>query len=162
MSNTRYAAIDIGSNTILMVIAEQDASGKLTILADEQSIARLGEKVDLTKEIQNEALDRAVKVLENYSIICKDYDVKYISSVATSAIRDAINGNAVIEKLSSIINSQIKIISGEDEASLSFRGTIEEPLTGTVIDIGGGSTEIISGENGKIKYKKSLDRKSVV
>ena len=157
MKQIRAAGIDIGTNTILMVIGEKMAGGKLTILLDEHSIARLGAGVDSTKTIEPEAIERAKKILTSYRYILDKNEIKHTRIVATSALRDASNRSYVIEQLSKSIGTQIEIISGEEEAYLSFIGTVEGDELSTIIDIGGGSTEIITGVKGRIIAKQSLD-----
>jgi exopolyphosphatase/guanosine-5'-triphosphate,3'-diphosphate pyrophosphatase len=153
----RLAAIDIGTNTILMVIGEKNHDGTLSFIRNEHSIARLGENVSKTKVIKYEAVERAKKVLLNYKRICDDCNVIRISAAGTSALRDAVNRYDVIEELSTIIGTEIKVIPGEEEARLSFIGTIENDRPSIVLDIGGGSTEFIYGENQNVIYRHSLN-----
>src|SRR3989339_1446273 len=152
----RMAGIDIGTNTILMVIGEKNSDGELVFLQNEHSIARLGEGVDKTHVIKTEAIERARKILVNYKNICDENNVAKISSAGTSALRDAINRDDVIKILSEAIGTDIKVISGEEEARLSFLGTIENNKPCIVVDIGGGSTEFICGENQIVKLRYSL------
>ncbi|TAL71132.1 MAG: Ppx/GppA family phosphatase [Bacteroidetes bacterium] len=152
----RLAGIDIGTNTILMVIGEKNKDEDLIFIRNEHSIARLGEDVDKTRVIKREAIDRAKKILIDYKKICDDCKVNKISAAGTSALRDAQNKNDVINELSSVLGSEIKVISGEEEARLSFLGTIEDDKPCTVVDIGGGSTEFIYGENRMVKIRHSL------
>lgn len=152
----KIAGIDIGTNTILMTIAEKKADESLEILCDEHSIARLGEKTDNTTWISPDAISRAVNILKNYKNICDNEQVDEIQIVTTSAMRDAKNGEEVRYVLENTIQSKIKIISGEEEARLSFLGTVENELPASVIDIGGGSTEVISGTIEELTFIKSL------
>lgn len=151
----RYAGIDIGSNTILMAILESDGSGKLTLLEDMHEIARLGEKVDQLGFLQQSAIERAAGILRNYRAVCDKYKVDYIIASATSAMRDAENGAETATQFADILAAEVNIIEGKEEASVSFLGSIDygafheyKSNTGEkrmVIDIGGGSTEIITG-----------------
>ncbi len=152
----RMAGIDIGTNTILMVIGEKKSNGELVFLRNEHSIARLGEGVDKTNNIKPEAIERAKKILHNYKIICDENNVIKISAAGTSALRDAKNRDFVVNELSKVIGTEIKVISGEEEARLSFLGTIENNNPCIVVDIGGGSTEFIYGENHSVKIRYSL------
>ncbi len=157
MKLIRAAGIDIGTNTILMVIGEKKPDGNLNIIIDEHSIARLGAGVDSSKNIRQEAIDRAIKILKSYRHLLDNNNITRVRIVATSALRDASNRSYVIEQLSKAIGSEIEIISGNEEAFLSFMGTVEGDELSTIIDIGGGSTEIITGAQGRIIAKQSLD-----
>ncbi|MCX7737043.1 MAG: hypothetical protein N2319_10050 [Candidatus Kapabacteria bacterium] len=150
----RIAGVDIGTNTILMAIADYD--GNLKIIRDEHSLARLGQDLNRTGIISEEALIRAVKILDKYRTICDDLNVDIIKAVGTSALRDAINSNEVVTILSNALNSDIEVISGSKEAQLSFLGTIEDNQESIVIDIGGGSTEITYGKSDNIFNHISL------
>ncbi|MEM4261113.1 MAG: hypothetical protein QXG00_07765 [Candidatus Woesearchaeota archaeon] len=150
------SAIDIGSNTILMLVAKDLGNKRYEILADKHSIARLSEGLSETGVINDQAIERAKKILKEYKDVCDLFGVSTIKSVATSAIREAKNGTEVSLILSNVIGFPIEIISGEEEANLSFSGTIENEENSTVIDIGGGSTEFVNGENEEILYKKSI------
>ena len=153
----RFAAIDIGTNTILMLIAEFQNREKFQVLTDEHSLARLGQGIGSNqKRILDEAIDRAKKILINYKNICNKYQVDKIYAVATSAMRDAENREKVKNIFEEILNTEIEIISGEKEARFSFSGAIEDENDSVVIDIGGGSTEIIFGNKEKIKERQSL------
>jgi exopolyphosphatase / guanosine-5'-triphosphate,3'-diphosphate pyrophosphatase len=155
------AAIDIGTNTLLMTIGRREQNHSITILHDAHNIARLGEGVDENKMIQPQALARAVAILEEYRALCKEYHVDHIVAVTTSAVRDAANRSAVLEAMSSAVGAPILMISGEDEARYSFLGGAETDACVTVMDIGGGSTEFITGEHGDILFRKSLDMGAV-
>lgn len=157
MDFKRAAGIDIGTNTILMVIGEKQTGNKINILSDEHSIVRLGFGVDSTNLIQPEAIERAKKTLESYKALLDKYNIRSIRIVGTSALRDASNRSFVIEQLSEVIGTEIEIIPGEEEAFLSFIGSVEDNELSTIIDIGGGSTEIITGANKQIIDKQSLN-----
>jgi exopolyphosphatase/guanosine-5'-triphosphate,3'-diphosphate pyrophosphatase len=156
MSLRRLAAIDIGTNTILMLIAEINTENELIIIRDEHSIARLGEGTDRTGIISSEALNRAKVILTAYKKLCSEYEVTDFLICGTSALRDAKNSTDIQKSLSDIIGAEIKIISGEEEARLSYMGTVDDDDRSIVIDIGGGSTEFILGENSKILSRISL------
>ncbi len=141
------ASIDIGTNTLLLLIGEVQADGSLSIVHDEHSIARLGEGVHASKCINEKAIERASHILHRYKLICDSYKVEKITIVATSAMRDADNAEYVCSILSSIIQTPISIISGKEEAYFSYVGSKETYDNPTIIDIGGGSTEIICMDN---------------
>lgn len=152
----KFAAIDIGTNTILMLIAEKQDGCSLKILRDDHSIARLGEKVGKTGIISQIAVQRAEEILTYYKSLCDSLGIQNISAVGTSCMRDAINSEDVRRHFEDILSAEIKVISGEEESRLTFLGTVESDNSCTVIDIGGGSTEFISGVNQTIFARKSL------
>ncbi len=156
-SNSLVAAgLDIGTNTILMVVAERSASGDVSVLADEHSVARLGADVDKSGKISDAALARALPILERYASICKHYAVQSTVAVTTSAMRDASNSTEIRAALEQALGHTISVIDGEHEARLSFRGAATGGQS-TVIDIGGGSTEIVSGNEDGPQHARSLD-----
>jgi exopolyphosphatase / guanosine-5'-triphosphate,3'-diphosphate pyrophosphatase len=149
------AAFDIGTNTFLMLIGTMKIDG-WHILHDAHAIARLGEGVDKTGRISEEAYIRAEAIAKDFALLCKKHHVTYGVGVATSAVRDAENGKEICERLSNVLGCKIQCISGDIEAKYSFIGTSESPELKTVIDIGGGSTEYITGENNRILMRQSL------
>lgn len=155
--NKRYAAIDLGSNTILMVIGELNDDKTIKIITDAHSIARLGEGVDKTDIVNNEAKERGIEIIKKYKAICDEHKVDKILALGTSALRDAKNGSDIIDEFRNILGGEVGIIPGNEEANLSFAGTVDGNELCTVIDIGGGSTEFITGEGGTVLYKKSLN-----
>ena len=152
----KIASIDIGSNTILMQIAEKSESGKIKIIRDEHGIARLGAGINNTGKINEDAICRAEEILKRFYHICETENVDKIIPVGTSALRESKNSKEVILRLQKCINkpeyvfvpeNYIIILSQEEEAMLSYVGAVESfdknnDETSIVIDIGGGSTEI--------------------
>lgn len=116
----KIASIDIGTNTILMLIAEVGLSGNINVIHEEFAIARLGESTDKTGIICEDAIIRASKILEKNKNICKAHNVDIILPVATSAMRDAKNKDLVKLKFESILGFPLIIINGETEALLSY------------------------------------------
>ncbi len=151
------AAIDIGTNTILMTIAEGSSSKDYKVLDDFHSIARLGENVDKTKMISPEAMDRAAIILSEYRRRLDEFNPSKVVAVCTSAMRDAKNNLAILNRIKQIIKGEARIIDGLTEANMSFHGTVEDDSDAIVIDIGGGSTEIILGSNRKVNYRISTN-----
>lgn len=157
------ASIDIGTNTLLLVLGKYKNTAELNfqtadivILNDVHSIARLGEGVGRTGVISDEAFARAADILHYYKSLCDAHNVTHINAVATSAVRDAQNGRSVCERLGAILGCEIHCISGDEEARLSFIGTSETGDLCTVVDIGGGSTEYVTGEANTISHRMSL------
>ncbi|MGB9770832.1 MAG: Ppx/GppA family phosphatase [Candidatus Kapaibacteriota bacterium] len=156
-SRMRIAGIDIGTNTILMLIAEVNNNGGVYPIADYHSIARLGEKVNETGVISKQGLERAIGILAEYKKIVEQYSVDFVACVGTSALREAKNSSDVIQKINNHAGFNVDIIDGELEAYLSFIGTVEDTSYSVVLDIGGGSTEIVAGEQEKIVFRKSIN-----
>lgn len=157
----RVAAIDIGTNTCLMLIAEFDPNYGVKFLADEHAIVRLGENVDKTRNISDEAYQRLAATLRRYAAIIQYFKVNRIEGVGTSALRDAINRDYIVAKLEREFGLRVEIISGEREAGLTYRGAMygfeTTPEKTAVIDIGGGSTEIAFGSLGVYGWGRSFD-----
>ncbi len=156
MPEKRIAAVDCGTNTILMTVGEVDSSGEMRILADEHFIARLGEGLNENGVISDEAFERAAKIFEKYRSICDSFGVAGVTTCATSAMREAKNGPEVRRRLSEIIGGEFEVISGEKEAELSFAGAVETPKKSLAIDVGGGSTEIVFGQDFKATKRVSM------
>lgn len=158
---TRVASIDIGTNTILMLIADVDENCNIIMVEDYHQIARLGENLRNSGNISDNAIYRAIDILKFYRNEIEKHKVEKIFSLATSAMRSAKNAQFVKHLFEEILGSEILIIDGELEAAISFHGSIEDNFRSVVLDIGGGSSEIISGERGKIDFKISLSIGSV-
>ncbi len=161
----KLASIDIGTNTILLLIVEVLSGGKIKVLHDEQVIARLGKGVDADRIINQETFTRAEDFLRAYKHTCSTFGVDKIFAVGTSALRDAKNSNDFANYIYEKIGIRIEIISGDEEAELTYRGGISEFIGRaerySVFDIGGGSTEIIVGNWKNIIAKTSVDIGSV-
>jgi exopolyphosphatase/guanosine-5'-triphosphate,3'-diphosphate pyrophosphatase len=151
-----FSAIDIGTNTILMLVADVKRDGSFTVLRDEQSIARLGENLSVSGVISDAGIGRAIEILDKYKAINSAFGVNRICVVATAAMRSAKNRDSVAEALSKSIGAEIQIIPGEEEARLSFIGAVNDNDKSYVLDIGGGSTEMILGSNSEIIDKFSF------
>lgn len=166
MKKTRLAAIDIGTNSIRSVVAEVDLQGKIGYLDDEKATVRLGENLVTTGAICPAAFSRAVNAIAHIRKLIDGLGVAEVEAVATSAVRSATNGRELIDVLSRELGREIKIISGEEEAelvALSARHNFD--MSGkryAMIDIGGGSVEIITALGSHIDEINSLDLGAVV
>jgi exopolyphosphatase/guanosine-5'-triphosphate,3'-diphosphate pyrophosphatase len=143
----RVAAIDVGTNTVLLLVAEGDATSPRAVL-ERAAITRLGAGVDRTGRLSPEAVQRTVSCLERYATTIREQRVRSVDVVCTSAARDAANGSEFLDLAERAIGVRPRIIGGEEEALLTFAGglaglSVEGDVT--VFDIGGGSTEIIRG-----------------
>ncbi len=153
------ASIDIGTNTIILLIAEVDINNKtISPLYNEQRIPRIGKGLVPGKPISDTKVDELLIILENYNLIIKRFNCKKIIITATNAFRIASNKNKIKEILKEKFDFDINIVSGKEEADITFNGAVfsfNDDLNNLVIDIGGGSTEIIYGSINKIIFKKS-------
>ena len=144
---TRAAAIDTGSNTILLLVGEADGD-QVRVLRDEIEFARLGEGVDRTKRLSDAAFERGLAAFRRYAGICREMGVEKIVASGTSALRDATNGPDFLAAVKKETGIALEIIGGEREANLGFAaatGDLPEGTPCVVLDIGGGSTELIFG-----------------
>jgi len=151
-----FAGIDIGTNTLLLLIVSKDQEGNISIVKDEHRIARLGEGINKSGNISGKAIQRAITILEEYAILISQYTNISVRAIATSAMRDAQNKVDVQTMLEHTLGYPIEIISGIEEASLTFLGSREDHDKPVIIDIGGGSTEIIQLVDNK-EYCISID-----
>jgi len=161
MSPRRSAFIDIGTNAILCLIVEIGDGGQFRVLEDLAEIPRLGEGVDQTKRIGAAGEQRSTEVLEGYLSQCRSLGVEEIFAVGTSALRDARNSGEVLARLGARLGFEIRVISGEEEAAYSFlsvqRGLSLAGQELLVIDVGGGSTEFIRGDDSGMTEALSVD-----
>jgi len=161
MSPRRSAFIDIGTNAILCLIVEIGDGGQFSVLEDLAEIPRLGEGVDQTKRIGAAGEQRSTEVLEGYLSQCRSLGVEEIFAVGTSALRDARNSGEVLARLGARLGFEIRVISGEEEAAYSFlsvqRGLSLAGQELLVIDVGGGSTEFIRGDDSGMTEALSVD-----
>lgn len=159
----RIATIDIGTNTILMLIADVGADGTLSVVRDEQVIARLGKGVDRHRRITDDAFIRVKQFLERYQRIAASHEVGNIVAVGTSALRDAANAAEFIDFIHQNTGIRIEVLSGHQEAELTYQGAVSEFLTEedqqefAVLDIGGGSTELTIGVGNNLISRESFD-----
>jgi exopolyphosphatase / guanosine-5'-triphosphate,3'-diphosphate pyrophosphatase len=148
----RFAAIDIGSNSVRMEVAE--ISTKIRVLASERKVTRLGASVFRTGRVSQEAIDFLCTTLSEMAMNYKRFEIHGIRAVATAAVRDASNQKEFISKVSAAAGTPVEIISGQEEARLIHLGVQSRwPHTRQrvlMIDIGGGSAELILSDSGRI------------
>ena len=165
MNSRRLAFIDIGTNTILCLIAELKNDGSFDVLDDLAEITRLGQGVHQTRTINPEGEERSFKVLERYLERCKGLNVEEIIAVGTSALRDARNSAAVCARFKEQLGLDVRVISGDEEAAYSFlavqRGLPLKQQELLVVDVGGGSTEFIRGNEAGVSQAVSINIGSV-
>lgn len=162
---TKVAAIDCGTNTIKLLIATVTPDG-LTEDVREARMVRLGQGVDRTGVLADEALERAFGAIDEFAALIREHDVQKVRFVATSATRDAANAAIFTDGVRARLGVTPEVVTGAEEAALSFGGAVRN-LRGTppppllVIDIGGGSTELILGEGPTPTSSDSMDIGSV-
>jgi len=155
----RISSIDIGTNTVLLLIADVGRDGTVTPIAHGHEIVRLGRGVDRTKRISEESIDRFRSVLKQYIDISRKHHAEKIVACGTSAVREAENREEFRDLVRREFGIEIVVLSGNEEAELTYLGAISEFSGGTqytVIDIGGGSTELTSGTGTDIRASVSL------
>lgn len=156
----KVAALDLGTNTFLCLIAEGDKDGITKVHKDLVKVVRLGQAVDKTGEFHPDALARARECLIEFKKEIDQHNVDKILAMATSAARDARNGEELF-KMGVELGIPIEIIPGEDEARITYQGATaglkDDTKTSLIIDVGGGSTELISGRGDKILFGQSLN-----
>jgi exopolyphosphatase / guanosine-5'-triphosphate,3'-diphosphate pyrophosphatase len=142
---TRIAAIDCGTNTLKLLIGDPPE-----VAVRETRMVRLGEGVDRTGRLSDEALARAFAAVDEYAALVREHDVSRIRFCATSATRDAANGEAFAAGVRERLGITPEVLTGEAEAALAFDGAVRHLRTAPdtpvlVVDIGGGSTELVLG-----------------
>ena len=153
----RAAVIDVGSNSTRLLVADVD--GGVSVVERHSRVTRLGRGVDLSGQLSDEAIEAACEAIADYVEICRETGAEKVAAIATSAVRDASNGSAFVAELRERFALSARVLDGEEEARLTYRGaTFEQPpSTPTlVIDIGGGSTEMIVGAGEQISFHTSL------
>jgi len=172
---TRVAAFDCGTNSLRLLIADLDpGTGDLVEHVREMRIVRLGQGVDRTGRISAESMERALGALDEYAMLVTEYEPDLIRFCATSAARDAENAGEFVAAVRSRIGVDVEVIGGDEEARASYEGATrvlgQAPVAGggpvegpcLVLDIGGGSTELILGStDGTVELEHSLDIGSV-
>jgi exopolyphosphatase/guanosine-5'-triphosphate,3'-diphosphate pyrophosphatase len=157
----RYATIDIGTNSVKMLVAEPDGRGGSRVLADRTDIVRLGDELSSTGRIGDAAMERNLNLLDRYLAEARELGVERLAAVGTMCLRTAENAAVFIERAHTECGLEVEVISGEEEANLSFlavqRGLGSLPGRLLVLDIGGGSTEFICGSEGGIDRRLSLE-----
>lgn len=159
----RIAAIDIGTNSIHLVIAETDKPNKIfSIIHKERQLVRLGEGLGTNREysLKHEAINRTIKQVEQYLIKIKELKVNKVIATTTSAVRSAKNGEKFLSRIKQL-GVEITVVSGKEEGELIYSGVKSDPYfidkSIFIIDIGGGSAEFIAGTGKTPAIVQSLD-----
>ncbi len=161
----KLAAIDIGSNAARLLISEVSETEKGILQFNKLNLIRvplrLGFDVFETGEISKQKINKVVETIKAYKHLLSIYDVKYLKACATSAMREARNAQEIIRKVKLETGIEIKVISGDEEASYIYENHIAENLNKEhsylYIDVGGGSTELTFFSQGKLEFKESFN-----
>jgi exopolyphosphatase/guanosine-5'-triphosphate,3'-diphosphate pyrophosphatase len=155
-----FAAIDIGTNTVLLLAARVSGDGHITPLLYEQRIPRLGAGVDSRRHLAPDSMRRVTDVLGEYRSLMRTFDLEAVAVCATSAVRDAVNRDEFLNTVQRDTGFTVEVLSGDEEAHWTYRGAISGFHgidRATVVDIGGGSTEVTVGTGTAIAGRVSMD-----
>ncbi|THV42009.1 Ppx/GppA phosphatase family protein [Glycomyces buryatensis] len=162
----RVAGIDCGTNSIRLLIADIDDEGRLHDVVRRMEVVRLGEGVDDTGRLSEAALERTRARLVEYTDQIREHGAEAVRMVATSATRDAANAHEFTEMVVSVLGKAPEVITGDEEARLSFKGAVftgavagllDEGQQVLLVDIGGGSTEFVRGQTAEVLAAISVD-----
>lgn len=158
---TRVAGIDCGTNSIRLLIADID-DGRLGDVERLMKVVRLGQGVDATGRLADDALERTFAATEEYADLIRRHRAGAVRFVATSATRDAENRQVFVDGVRDRLGVEPEVISGDEEAALSFAGAAsvlpeDSPVPVLVVDLGGGSTEFVLGDRTGVRAARSVD-----
>ena len=160
----RLAAIDIGTNSTKMTVADIAGDGTLTVVAEDADVTRLGEGVDTNKRLGDAAMGRTLDAVVRFAALARSQGAEAVLGAGTSALRDAANGPDFLAQVKTRTGVDVQIITGDREAELAYAAvrsdaTLSLPADTAllVFDIGGGSTELILGDAQGVGRHKSLD-----
>jgi exopolyphosphatase/guanosine-5'-triphosphate,3'-diphosphate pyrophosphatase len=154
----RVAVIDVGTNSARLLVADV-GGGKVVPVERRSTVTRLGRGVDLSGRLSAEAIEDACAAIGEYVAMVEELGAEAVEVIATSAVRDAENGSAFVAELRERFALSARVLDGEEEARLTYLGATSEhvPTEPTlVVDIGGGSTELIVGTGSEISFHTSL------
>ena len=154
----RVAVIDIGTNSTRLLVADV-AGGAVSQVERRSTVTRLGRGVDLSGRLSAEAIDDVCEAIGSYVAVIEDLGAETVEAIATSAVRDADNGSAFVAELRERFALSARVLGGEEEARSTYLGATSEapPAEPTlVVDIGGGSTELVVGQGSEIGFHDSL------
>lgn len=156
----RLAAIDVGTNSIRLVVAEADSAASYRVLDEERAQTRLGEGLYRTGSLGEEPMRRSLEALGQMRAIADGMGVDAIRAIATAAVREAKNGRTFLDAAEKEHGVRLEVVSEDEEARLAFRSIRKHfPLVDTptaIVDIGGGSLEVILSAGGMIEETHSL------
>ena len=144
----RVAVVDCGSNSTRLLLAERSTGGRLSVLDRKMTVTRLGAGVDRTGHLDDDAIERTLTVLDDYALRWRAAGAEEVKIVATSAVRDAADRARFLDAVRSRTGFDVSLLSGTEEAVATYRGATASVAAGDnalVVDIGGGSTELVTG-----------------
>ena len=157
----RLAAMDVGTNSVLLLVAEVAAGGRLQPIEDRAVVSRLGQGLVPGGRLRPEAADRTAATIADLAARARQLGAEEIRALGTMGLRLAADADAFIERIAHDCGVAIRVISGDEEARLTYRGAQHQLPAGTerlvVCDVGGGSTEVISGRAARIEQRRSLE-----
>lgn len=155
----RLGIVDVGTNSIHLLIGRVSPNGTLSTLCYERHLTRLGDAGLVANTLSPAAMRRAMRVLHRYAAILKRRGVDRVEAVATSAVREATNGRAFVRRVRDATGLPLRIISGEEEARLIYLGVLRTHRLRhgiVLIAVGGGSAQVICGEGTRVRSTVSL------
>jgi exopolyphosphatase/guanosine-5'-triphosphate,3'-diphosphate pyrophosphatase len=160
-----FATIDVGTNTTLLLVARAEPSGAITVLENRAEITRLGRGIGAGGALGAEGIARTLEALRAYAALARQNEAR-IAAIGTEALRRAPNGVEFLGPAAEILGVPVEVIDGAREAALTFRAAAasfpgEAGGSMIVVDIGGGSTEIVVSEGGQVRWSRSLPLGSV-
>ena len=155
------ASIDVGSNTVKLLVAEVGPEGGMKVLAREKELVRLGHETFLTGKLSSEAIEAGAEAVERLVRRARTSGAEAVRAVATCAVREAENADEFVEAVRSRCGVEVEVISGEEEARLITLGVRSEYPASCdpvfLVDIGGGSTELVLFDGGRVLFAESLE-----
>jgi len=155
----RRAVIDIGTNTVKVLVADMP-QGQVVMVLHKDRVTRLGEGVHERQRLSTEAIDRTLQAIDEFHLEAKVAGAIHIIALTTSACRDAANRDEFFDAVRQKCGLEVQMVSGDREAELIFRGVSSDPEWSAapllVVDVGGGSAEFIQGRDGRMERSKSL------
>ena len=153
----------MGSNSTRLLVADVD-DGEVEEIERRSTVTRLGRGVDTSRQLSSEAIEDVCETVGSYLELIKPLEVEATIAIATSAVRDAENRGAFCGELRERFALDARVLSGDDEARLTYLGVIQDRPTADdvlVVDIGGGSTELVVGSGSEVSFHASLDAGTV-
>src|SRR3954452_10803554 len=154
----RVAAIDVGTNSSRLLVADVEG-GRVSVVERRSRVTRLGRGVDLSGRLSSEAIEEGCGAVGECVEVVRELGAERVEAIATSAVRDASNGGAFIAELRERFALSPRVLDGEEEARLTYLGATSEQVPARptlIVDIGGGSTELIVGRGEEIAFHASL------
>jgi len=154
----RVAVIDVGTNSTRLLVADVE-DGRVSPLERRSTVTRLGRGVDLSGRLASEAIEDVCRAIGGYIGLIEELGAETVDAIATSAVRDADNGSAFVAELRERFALSARVLDGEEEARSTYLGATSEALPTEptlVLDIGGGSTELVVGSGSEVSFHDSL------